>query len=194
MKSKRKKSLYNVAVIGAGAIGQDHLASFKQHPAARVVAIAEVSPERGRDAADRFGIAELVTDYRRLLRRADIDVVSVALPNYLHARVALDALRAGKHVMLDKPMATNAREAAKLVAEARKQGVLFMVGQNFRFSAETQTAKQVVEQGTLGDIYHGKTSWKRRAGIPRIGSPSGGSRGGAAPTTSASTRSTAASS
>lgn len=170
MKTSRRKDHFNVAVIGAGGIGQDHLASFKQHPAARVVAIAEVSPDRGREAAEKFNIPELVTDYRKLIRRQDIDVVSVALPNYLHASVSLDALRAGKHVMLDKPMATNARDAAKLVAEAEKQGVLFMVGQNFRFNRETQTAKQVVQMGALGDIYHAKTSWSRRAGIPRIGS------------------------
>jgi predicted dehydrogenase len=170
MKINRRKTQFNVAVIGAGGIGQDHLASFRLHPAARVVAIAEVSPKRGRDAAERFGIPEVVTDYRTLLGRADIDVVSIALPNYLHAGVALDALRAGKHVMLDKPMATNARDAAKLVAEARKRGVLFMVGQNFRFNWETQTARQVVESGSLGEVYHAKTSWSRRAGIPRIGS------------------------
>ena len=170
MKNKSRRPVYRVAVIGAGAIGQDHLASFRLHPAAQVVAIAEVSPRRGREAADRFGVPEVVTDYRVLLARADIDVVSVALPNYLHATVALDALRAGKHVMLDKPMATNARDAARLVAEAKKRGVLFMVGQNFRFNAETQTAKQLVAKGTLGDIYHAKTSWMRRAGIPRIGS------------------------
>jgi len=170
MKIDRKKSQFQVAVIGAGAIGQDHLASFKLHPAAHVVAIAEVSAKRGRETADQHRISEVVTDYKTLLRRPDIDVVSIALPNYLHARVALDALRAGKHVMLDKPMATNARDAAKLVAEAKKQGVLFMVGQNFRFNIETQTARQVIEKGTLGEIYHAKTSWTRRAGIPRIGS------------------------
>jgi predicted dehydrogenase len=170
MKINRRKSHFNVAVIGAGGIGQDHLASFKLHPAARVVALAEVSPVRGREAAEKFAVPELVTDYRKLLGRADIDVISVALPNYLHARVALDALRAGKHVMLDKPMATNAGDAAKLVAEAKKRGVLFMVGQNFRFNVETQTAREVVEGGTLGDVYHAKTSWSRRAGIPRIGS------------------------
>jgi len=72
--------------------------------------------------------------------------------------------------MLDKPMATHARDAARLVAEAKRQGVLLMVGQNFRFSLETQTAKQIVEKGTLGDVYHAKTCWCRRAGIPRIGS------------------------
>ena len=72
--------------------------------------------------------------------------------------------------MLDKPMATNARDGAKLAAAAARSGKLFMVGQNFRFNADTQTAKQVVGAGTIGEIYHAKTSWSRRAGIPRIGS------------------------
>jgi predicted dehydrogenase len=170
MKKHSKKGPVRVAVIGAGGIGQDHLASFKLHPRAEIVALAETSPERGRQAADKFGVPDLVTDYRKVLARDDIDVVSIALPNYLHAKVALDALRAGKHVMLDKPMATNARDAARLVSEARRRGVLFMVGQNFRFAAETQTAKQLVAKGLLGDVYHAKTSWVRRAGIPRIGS------------------------
>jgi len=167
---KSPKDSFNIAVIGAGAIGHDHIASFQQHPAAKVVALAEVSPERGREAADKFGIQELVTDYKLLLKRADIDVFSIALPNYLHAFVALAALKAGKHVMLDKPMATNATDAARLVAEARKRKALLMVGQNNRFSSEVQTAKQLIEQGVLGDIYHAKTAWTRRAGIPRIGS------------------------
>jgi predicted dehydrogenase len=132
--------------------------------------VADVSADRGRETAERFGIPDVFSDYKKLLARADIDVVSIAVPNYLHATVALDALKAGKNVMLDKPMATNAKDAAKLEAEARKRGVLFMVGQNFRFNGDTQTAKQVVASGELGDIYHAKTSWSRRAGIPRIGS------------------------
>ena len=170
MKTQRKKTQFKVAIIGAGAIAQDHVASFKLHPAVQVVAVADVSPDRARETAERFGIPEIFTDYKKLLAREDIDVVSIALPNYLHAKVALDALRAGKHVMLDKPMATNARDGAKLVAASAKSGTLFMVGQNFRFNADTQTAKQVVGAGTIGEIYHAKTSWSRRAGIPRIGS------------------------
>lgn len=165
-----RKEIFNVAVVGAGAIGLDHIQSFQRHPAAKVVALAEVSVARGRDAADRFHIPHLVRDYRDLLKLADIDVVSIALPNYLHAAAALAALRAGKHVMLEKPMATNAREAAKLVAEAKKQRVLLMVGQNQRFTADVQTAKQLISRGILGEVYHAKTAWCRRAGIPRIGS------------------------
>ncbi|MDR1282502.1 MAG: Gfo/Idh/MocA family oxidoreductase [Opitutaceae bacterium] len=164
------KDSFNVAVIGTGAIGLDHINSFKQHPAANVVAIAEVSPERGKEAADKFGIPEVVTDYKVLLSRPDIDIFSIALPNYLHAPVSLAALRAGKHVMLDKPMATNAADAAKLVDEAKKQKVLLMVGQNNRFTPEVQTAKGLIAKGALGDVYHAKTAWTRRTGIPRIGS------------------------
>jgi predicted dehydrogenase len=170
MKTKRRKSHFKVAVIGAGAIGQDHVSSFKLHPNVEVAAVTDVSAERGRETAERFGIPEVFTDYKKLLARTDIDVVSIAVPNYLHATVALDALRAGKNVMLDKPMATNAKDAAKLESESRKRGLLFMVGQNFRFNGDTQTAKQVVASGELGEIYHAKTSWSRRAGIPRIGS------------------------
>jgi len=166
----RKKTQFNVAVIGAGAIGVDHIASFQQHPAARVVMLAEVSKARGREAADKFGIPELVSDFQDVLKRDDIDVVSIALPNYLHAAVALAALKAGKHVMVDKPMATNARDAGKLVTEARRRKRLLMVGQNMRFTPEVQTAKSLVEDGVLGEVYHAKTSWCRRAGIPRIGS------------------------
>jgi predicted dehydrogenase len=165
-----KKSRYSIAVIGAGAIGQDHIASFQQHPAARVVALADVSAERGRETADKFGVPELVTDYRVLLARDDIDVVSIALPNYLHGPVALEALRSGKHVMLDKPMTTNAREGARLVAEARKRRRLFMVGQNQRFTPDVQTARTLVERGVLGEVYHARSAACRRSGIPRIGS------------------------
>jgi predicted dehydrogenase len=164
------KDILNVAVIGAGGIGLQHIEDFRRHPSARVVAVAEVSPERGREAVERFGIATLVTDYRELLTRADIDVVSIALPNFLHASVSLDWLRAGKNVLLDKPMATRAADAALLVAEAEKQGVLFMVGQNHRFTPEVQTAKQLIEQGLIGDAYFARTVWRRRSGIPRIGS------------------------
>ncbi len=166
----KKKTSFNVAVIGAGAIGLDHIRSFQQHPAARVAALAEVSPERGREAVDTFGIPELVTDYRELLRRDDIDIVSVALPNYLHASVGLEALKAGKHLMIDKPMATDARDAIKLIAAAKKSGVRLMVGQNMRFSPEVQTARKLITDGKLGEVYHAKTAWTRRSGIPRIGS------------------------
>lgn len=161
---------FNVAVIGTGAIGIDHILSFQSHPAASVVAVADTSTERAHAAAERYRIPTVVADYRDLLKRKDVDVISIALPNYLHATVAIAALKAKKHVMLEKPMSTSAADAAKIAAEAKKQGVVLMVGQNHRFATEVQTAKQLVTDGVLGDVYHAKTAWTRRSGIPRIGS------------------------
>lgn len=163
-------SSINVAVIGAGAIGVDHIAAFQQHPAAHVVAIVESHADRGAEAAKRFGVPEVVADYKKLLARDDIDAVSIALPNYLHALVGLAALKAGKHVVIDKPIATNAADAAKLAAEAKKRKRILLIGQNNRFAAEVQMGRKLIDEGVLGEVYHAKTSWSRRSGIPRIGS------------------------
>jgi predicted dehydrogenase len=166
----KQRTIFNVAVLGAGAIGRDHIASFQKHASARVVALVETDAERGRAAAAAYLVPNLYTDYREVLRRADVDIVSIALPNHLHAPIALAALKAGKHVMLDKPMATNARDAAKLAAEAKRRRRLLMVGQNQRFTPAVQTLRQMVERGVLGEVYHARAMWLRRTGIPRIGS------------------------
>lgn len=165
-----KKSTVNVAVIGAGAIGLDHIASFQKHPAARVLAVAENNPERGQEAATRFNVPSMVPDYRQVLARDDIDIVSIALPTYLHATAALDALAAGKHVMIDKPIATSAKDAAKIIALARQKRRKVMVGQNQRFAGASQVIRQQVQSRKLGDVYHARALWQRRSGIPRIGS------------------------
>jgi len=165
-----KKAPVNVAVIGAGAIGLHHIEGFRGHPEARVVAVAESDAARGREAVDRYGIPGLASDYRDLLKRPDIDVVSIALPTWLHAEVSIAALRAGKHVMLDKPMTTNAADAARILAAAKKAGRHFMVGQNQRFSGAAQAVKKAVADGRLGEVYHARAVWLRRSGIPRIGS------------------------
>jgi len=165
-----KKSPINVAIIGAGGIGHNHILNLQKHPSARVVAIAETNLDRAHEAASKFGIRDVETDYKRLLKRNDIDVFTVALPNYLHASVGLEVLKAKKHLLMEKPIATNARDAAKLVALAKKQRVVFMVGQNQRFTPEAQTLKRLVQQGKLGDVYQVKAKWVRQSGIPRIGS------------------------
>lgn len=158
------------AVIGTGGIGLDHLASFSTCPRATAVAIAEVDPARAKEASERFKIPRSYMDYRELLEQADIDAVTIALPNYLHASVAIEALKARKHVFLEKPMATSAKEAAKIIETAEKMRRVVMVGQNFRFMKASQMAKFIVQRGDLGEIYHARCFWLRRSGIPRIGS------------------------
>jgi predicted dehydrogenase len=157
-------------VIGTGAIGLEHLTSLSQCPRATAVAVAESNPARAKEATERFKIPRSYSDYRELLDQADIDAVTIALPNYLHAPVAIEALKARKHVMLEKPMAMNAKEASKVIDTAMKMKRTLMVGQNQRFTRSSQLAKMLVQRGDLGDIYHARCFWLRRNGIPRIGS------------------------
>ncbi len=158
------------AVIGAGGIGLDHLQSLSVFPRAAAVAIAESNPQRAHEACERFKIARSYADYRELLEHPDIDAVTIALPNHLHAQVAIDALKARKHVLLEKPMATNVKDALKIIDAAKKSKRTLMVAQNFRFNRHTQTAKLMIERGDLGEVYHARCFWIRRNGIPRIGS------------------------
>jgi len=158
------------AVIGTGAIGLDHLNTLLHCPRATAVAVADTNPDRLKEATDRYKLGRGYTDYHDLLDQPDIDAVTVAVPNYLHAKVAIDALHARKHVLLEKPMAMNAKEAAKIIEAARKMKRTLMVAQSFRFNRQTQMAKSMIERGELGEIYHARCFWLRRSGIPRIGS------------------------
>lgn len=158
------------AVIGAGGIGLEHLQKLSSCPQATVVALAESNVDRARLAADKFKISRSYAHYQDLLDQPDIDAVIVALPNYLHAPVASEALQARKHVLLEKPIALNAKEAAKIIATAKKLKRILMVNHQFRFQRHTQIAKQAIERGELGEIYHARCFWLRRSGIPRIGS------------------------
>lgn len=158
------------AVIGTGGIGLEHLASLAQCHRAVAVAVADRNPARAKEATDRYKIARSYSDYQDLLDQPDIEAVTVAVPNHLHATVAIDALQARKHVLLEKPMAMNYKEALKIAETAKKMKRLVMVGQNYRFHRHTQTAKTLIDQGDLGEIYHARGVWLRRSNIPRIGS------------------------
>jgi predicted dehydrogenase len=159
-----------LGVIGAGAIGVDHIFNLQRHPRAEVVALAETSIERGAEAAEKYAIAEVVDDYRKLLDRTDIDAISVALPNSMHASVGLEILDAGKHLFMEKPFATNAADAQKLIDAAEAKNRMLFVGMNQRFRPEALSLQQLVARGDLGDVYYAQAYWLRRNGIPRIGS------------------------
>ncbi|MDB6031351.1 MAG: oxidoreductase [Verrucomicrobiales bacterium] len=158
------------AVIGTGAFGTNHLVSLSACPRATIVALAESDPQRAKEAGERFKIPRTYSDYRELLEQPDIDAVTIATPNHLHAPVALAALQARKHVLLEKPMATASKDAVKIIETAKKMKRVVMVAQNFRFNRHTQLAKMAIERGTLGEVYHARGFWLRRNGIPRIGS------------------------
>jgi predicted dehydrogenase len=157
-------------VIGTGAIGIGHLLSLNSCPRAAAVAVAETNPQRAKEASERFKIPRSYNDYHELLDQPDIDAVTIAAPNYLHAEMAIEALKARKHVLVEKPLATSLKDATRIIDTAKKSKRTLMVGQNFRFNRHTQMAKLIIDRGELGEVYHARVFWLRRNGIPRIGS------------------------
>jgi len=158
-----------VGIIGMGKIGEVHARAFRSVPGAEVAAICDAMPERLHAKGDELGLGRRYADYRKLLRDPDLDAVVIATPNCAHCRTALDALRAGKHVLCEKPMALNARQARRMVEAARAAGKVLQMGMVWRYKSECIVAKEYVSKGALGDIYHMKAVWRRRRGVPGLG-------------------------
>jgi predicted dehydrogenase len=156
------------AVVGLG-MGRHHARGFQSHPRAEVVALCDVSPDACREVADTLNVPATYTDYRDMLANEKPDVVSIATPNRFHAAIALDALRAGAHVLCEKPMAMNAAEGRRMVAAARRARRRLMINFSYRFTEQAWALKQQVDSGLLGDIYFGRTVWHRRRGMPGFG-------------------------
>ena len=156
-------------VLGAGQISHVVCREIQCHPRARLVAASDPHPERLAALSTALGGLRTYSDNEALLADPELDAVFIATPNAFHAPLALAALRAGKHVMIEKPFALDAREASEVVAAAEHSGKLLSVGMNQRFVPDVQRVRELVTRGDLGRVYHAKAYWFRRAGIPKLG-------------------------
>jgi predicted dehydrogenase len=148
-----------VAVIGAGYMGERHARIFAGLPDVELLAVCDVRETAARELGARTG-AQAYTDYRALLRRDDLDAVSVCTPDALHREPCELALRGGRHVLVEKPIATTVVDAEAIVTAAAAAGVVLMVGHCLRFDARYDQARQAVERGELGAV---QTIYTRRA-------------------------------
>ena len=167
--AKSRNSKLKVGIVGLG-IGSLHAQGYSKCPEVEILAICDPVEEKVNRVAAQYGVQFTFTDYREMLRLKDLDAVSVCTPNYLHARVTIDCLRAGKHVICEKPLATTPKEGEAMVKTAMETGKLLMTAFNNRFRGDTQTLKRFIENGDLGEIYFAKCGWIRRKGIPGFGS------------------------
>ncbi|MCU9615026.1 Gfo/Idh/MocA family oxidoreductase [Caldibacillus lycopersici] len=152
-------SKLKVGVIGCGSIARHrHLPEYQLNAAVEIVAVCDIVPERAEEMATLYH-ATAFTDYQELLKSAEVDAISVCLPNYLHAPVSIAALNAGKHVLCEKPMATSKEEAEAMIAAAKANDKKLMIAHNQRFVASHQKAKEIIESGKLGKVYSFKTTF-----------------------------------
>jgi predicted dehydrogenase len=152
--------------IGAGGIAQSHLRALSGAEEIEVVAVADILKERAEQTAREWNIPHTYQDYQEMLAKEDIEAVSVCTFNQAHRAPTVDALNAGKHVIVEKPMAATLDDAAAMTRAAHETGKVLMVAVWTRFSPLRQAAKEIVSTGTLGDIYYAETVSARRWGTP----------------------------
>jgi predicted dehydrogenase len=159
-----------VGVIGLGWAGQRHLEAYDALAGAKVVALAGLEEPAREKLARRYAIERQVARWEDLVELDDLDAVSVAVPTYLHAPIAIAALQRGLHVLSEKPIARNGDEADAMVAAARAANRVLDVAFNHRQRGDIQELKAAIDAGRLGRPYYSKAWWLRRTGIPTMGS------------------------
>jgi predicted dehydrogenase len=170
----------NVGMIGYGFMGRAHSNAYRKvgnffdleyQPVLK--AACGRTRAKTEDFADRWGYETVETDWKKLVARKDIDAVDICVPNDLHMEIAIAAAKAGKMVLTEKPIARNTREGEKMVAAVEKAKVPNMVWYNYRRVPAVMLIKQVVEQGTLGRIYHYRANflqdWTISPDVPQGG-------------------------
>lgn len=170
--SKNQRKL-KVGLIGSGAIARDqHLPYWRELEAegrVEVLGVCDLIKERRECEAAKCVQAKPFADYNKMLAAIDFDIIDVCTQNRVHAPATIAALKAGAHVLVEKPMAMNAEECEAMITAAKAAKRKLMVAQHMRFEARAEKLKEVVESGALGQIYTAETKWLRRRGIPGWG-------------------------
>lgn len=143
-----------VGVIGLGVYGQLHARTYATAPGAELVAVCDVRQDRAQATAIEAG-CRAFTDYAQMLSDCELDAVSIALPDYMHADATIAAAKAGKHVLVEKPLATTVDQCEQMIRAANENGVTLMTDFSQRWSPVMQLAKKAITSGDLGEVQLG---------------------------------------
>lgn len=152
-----------IAVIGLGGVAQlVHLPILSKLGNVEISAVAELNRNRLKTIGEKFGITKQYLDYKELLANEDIDAVIIATPTNTHSEIALECLKAKKHILIEKPIARSLNEAKEINAAAKKNKKNIMVGMNLRYRPDAMLMKSLVNSGELGDIFYIRCGWLRK--------------------------------
>ncbi len=159
------------AVIGAGAIAtHSHIPAYQALDDVEIVALCDINAARVEEEAQILGIPAWYTEYQKMLDTEAPDLVSVCSPNAFHAPMTIAALRAGAHVICEKPMALTYAQACEMVKASEETGKTLTFGFHMRSEPTSLAALQAIKSNKLGQIYYAKASYLRKSGIPGYGS------------------------
>jgi len=153
-----------MGIIGAGLWAKTHCITYQHSPNAELVAVCDIIPEKAESLAKEYGAKKVYTDYKEMLKHADIDAVAVVTPDFAHKQPVLDAAAAGKHILVEKPMATSLADAIAMNEAAKANKVILMPDFHNRWNPGFVTAKESIADGSLGDpkyihIRHSNTKY-----------------------------------
>lgn len=154
-----------VALVGAGHVAQvAHIPAYLKNPDVELVAVVDDDPVKAQRMREQFGVVQWYEDFSEMLRKADVDAVDLCTPNYLHAPMAIAALRSGRHVLCERPLARNQTEASRMVETAREHNRILMAAMNNRYREDVQVLHRFIKGRELGDVQMVKAGWLRNAG------------------------------
>ncbi len=162
------KNELRCGVVGLG-MGKGHIRGFQNDPNCAVVAIADLNEELLGKCKEEFEIEQAYTDAEEMFAKANLDIVSIVTPNKFHNPLTVAALKSNCNVLCEKPMAMNLAEAQEMKRVADECGKKLAINFSYRFSQMSYALKQQVDSGVVGDIYFGRTIWRRRRGCPKFG-------------------------
>lgn len=150
-----------LGLIGTGRISRNHLRAFDRFPEkVQLTALCDNREEVVREVARAANVDAVYSDPTRMLKEADIDAVDICTPHHTHAPIAVAAAKAGKHVLLEKPMAITMQECRQILETTEKAGVMFMVAQQLRYLPSYRGVRRLIQEGELGRIWGARTdSW-----------------------------------
>lgn len=153
---------FKFGLIGCGRIAPNHAHSIVELENATMAAVCDVVPEKAQKFSQAYG-GDVYTDYREVLTRPDIDIISIATPSGIHAKIGIEAAEAKKHVIVEKPMALSLHDADRLIDACKKNGVYLGVCHQNRYNQVVRKLRQALEEGRFGKLSHGVASirWYR---------------------------------
>lgn len=145
----------NVAVVGCGFIGETaHIPNLLKIPEARLIAICDIDHNKLRRIGERYGIKNCYDNFEDIIKISELDAVIISTPTATHAQLAIKAAEAGKHIFVEKPLATSFSEAEAVVRTAEKHDVKLMVGYQMRFLPNHVKTKEIIKKGEIGEIFY----------------------------------------
>ena len=156
-----------VAVIGVGFWGRNHARVYMEIPEAELIGVCDIDAKRAKETAEKYGV-EAYTDSKKLLKRSDVDAVSICTWTTTHAKETIRALKAGKNVLVEKPIASTVREAKQIVKMAENERLILMTGFIERFNPGVERVIKTIEEGSIGDVVSATSrrvsEWPERVG------------------------------